>query len=630
MRCSPNNLWRAASIWGALVLAALPATAQQIPPRATGAPRSILPSVNQETVGPGGVALEGVEAAALSDQPVVLGPLGPREGGFDLNLWHGTPSTTVAALMSRLPAADGSTTAHDLARRLLLSAASVQAEVRGGAVSGADRRLMAVRLEKLAEHGDLNGAVALASLMSQEQQDPQTAKRMADVFLLGDDYQRACAIAQAQIETNPTPQWLQALAFCRTLTGDHAGAALTVELLRENDTVPPAFYQLLDRVGQPQGGQKIVLDDISPLSPLLLAMSLTANAQLPPGIMTDAAPLLLARLATTPSLPAPDRLSAAWRVARLGGFEPMRLRQLYAALPFSDRERRAAAVVAPSLSEAGAMALFVQALAGTQDPAEQARLVQAAARYGRDAGALPLLAALTADLLAALPVTADTMAAAPDMVRLLLLVGDPASARRWYEAVRAEAGAQASDTPQDEAGFVTGMPEATLAEPMAVAPAGDPEAVAMMIDLWPLMLITAGQQDLPPELALTPQVLELWWQHQQSLPPAARTRRAALLLTLAEALDMTPPQDAWAWIGNAPDAMTGTMPSEDMWPEFTDAAAQGRVGEMVLMTLVVMGPDGPSGVSPVFLAAAVRGFLAAGLERDARRLAAEAMIGQGF
>src|SRR5690606_2446185 len=145
-----------------------------------------------------------------------------------------------------------------------------------------------------------------------------------------------------------------------------------------------------------------------------------------------------------------------------------------------------------------------------------------------------------------------------------------------------------------------------------------------------LMLITAGQQDLPPELALTPQVLELWWQHQQSLPPAARTRRAALLLTLAEALDMTPPQDAWAWIGNAPDAMTGTMPSEDMWPEVTDAAAQGRVGEMVLMTLGVMGPDGPSGVSPVFLAAAVRGFLAAGLERDARRLAAEAMIGQGF
>src|SRR5690606_38255904 len=152
------------------------------------------------------------------------------------------------------------------------------------------------------------------------------------------------------------------------------------------------------------------------------------NAQLPPGIMTDAAPPLLARLATPPPLPAPARLSAAWRVARPGGFEPLRLRPRYAALPVSGRARRAAAGVAPALSEAGAMALFVQALAGTQDPAEQARLVQAAARYGRDAGALPLLAALTADLLAALPVTADTMAAAPDMVRLLLLAGDTASA----------------------------------------------------------------------------------------------------------------------------------------------------------------------------------------------------------
>lgn len=623
MRCSPNNFWRPKSwrglIWGVLALAALPAMAQQPPQRATGAPRSILPDINQETAGSGGVAMGGVEASVLADDgTVVLGPLGPQDGGFGPALWQGAPFTTIAALMARLPAVDGSTAAHDLARRLLLSAASVQADVRdGSAISGADRRLMALRLEKLADRGDLEGALGLATLMGQQQRDGKAAQLMANVFLLGDDYQRACGIAQAQIETNPTPQWLETLAFCRTLTGDRAGAALTVELLRENNASPPVFYELLDYLAQPEARPKVVLDTLTPLSPLLLAMSLVAGAQLPPDIMNDAGPLLLARLATAPSLTAQTRLAAAWSVARLGGLKPARLRQLYAALPYSARERRAAAVVAPSLNEAGAMALFVQALAAAQDPAEQARLVRAASRYGRDMNELPLLAALSADLLADLPVTADTLAAAPDVVRLLLLTGDPDSARQWYEALRAEAGAQ----PPDE------QPDGLPAMP---APPGDPEAAAMMIDLWPLMLITAGGSGASPDLTMTPGVLELWWQHQQPLSPDARARRAALVLSLAEAMDLAPPQDAWAWIGDAPGAMAGAMPSDDMWPEFTAAAAQGRLGEMVLTTLVVMGPDGPRGLSPVFLAAAVRGFMAAGLDKDARRLAAEAMIGQGF
>lgn len=560
---------------------------------ATGAPRSILPVVTQETTTPP-PASDGVVASQLGDGPQALGPLNADNGGFGPDLWRGAPSPLVTALMSRLPTADGSPAVHDLARRLLLTAASVDPDSpAGGALSAADRRLAAVRLEKLAARGDLEGSAALAAAVGTEMRDAAAAQLKADVFLLADDVERACDVATQEIESTPSPDWLKVLAFCRSLMGDRAGAALTMDLLQETAVEMPVFYQLLDFLLTPEPRPALELTTLQPASPLLLAMALSTALPLPADAAENASPLMLAKLATVPSLAAPQRLEAAWAVARLGGLEPVRLRQLYAALPFSDQERRAAAVVAPSLGEAAAMALFTQAIAQAEDGAAQARLVQAAVQYAKSIRELPLLAALTADLLTPVDTTGP-VEAAPDLARLLLLAGKADAARAWYDALRIS------------------------------ADGSDPAAVTALIDLWPLLLVGAGGG-----VPLSPEVADLWWQHQQPLPADVRSAKAALLLALLEALGTPAPESAWTWLDGGVAGL-GMIPGGDVWEGLTEAAAQGRLGETALSALVAMGEGGPARHAPMALAAVVRSLLAVGLEADARRLAVEAMTAQGF
>ena len=62
--------------------------------------------------------------------------------------------------------------------------------------------------------------------------------------------------------------------------------------------------------------------------------------------------------------------------------------------------------------------------------------------------------------------------------------------------------------------------------------------------------------------------------------------------------------------------------------QLQNAGQKGVVGEVVLLSLVSIGPGGPDGADPHVTAQAVSSLRAVHLDAEARRLATEALMGR--
>lgn len=574
---------------------ALPALAQEAPP---SAPRSILPPALAEDAAPptDSGSRPQVETGSLTQGSAVrLGILDAGSGGFDDTLWQGTPPATVTTLLPNLPIAQGSPALHDLNRRLLLSAAPLTPQAGDAALGDTERTVIAARLRLLAARGDLGGLTALAGRVGRELEDDEMVRLKTTALLLSEDFEEACITASDQVGRTADAEWLKLLAFCRALSGDRAGAALTIELLQESAVDDPTFYQLLNARLQPPDAP-VKLTSLRAASPLVLAMALEQGAALPEDTLDDAAPLVLAKLAATPALTIEKRLQAARAVAELGGMPADRLREIYAAAPFSRLDRIGAALIAAELPPALADALLYQGIVAANNGAERASMVQAASLLAARQRTLPALANLVADAVAEIAPTPETLPAAMDITRLLLLTGRSQEAALWYEALR------------------------------TAASGGDGKATATLIDLWPLAIVGAAAD----AASFSPEILDLWRQNRQALDEDARRQQELTLFTLLEALGYAVPEIAWEGLSGGPAASAEAPPSDPIWNGMIEAAAGGRVGETVLSAAIVCGEGGPAATPPLLMASVVRALKDVGLEADARRLAVEALVARGF
>ncbi len=101
-------------------------------------------------------------------------------------------------------------------------------------------------------------------------------------------------------------------------------------------------------------------------------------------------------------------------------------------------------------------------------------------------------------------------------------------------------------------------------------------------------------------------------------------------------------QDSLSWIDLAteptspadfaaePGISTRPMPNAALLYALREASEMRRLGETVLLVLLVLGEDGPAQSHPMALNAALSGLMQAGLEREARALAIEAAIAKGI
>ncbi|MGY8963633.1 MAG: hypothetical protein ACKVKT_08765, partial [Rhodospirillales bacterium] len=60
------------------------------------------------------------------------------------------------------------------------------------------------------------------------------------------------------------------------------------------------------------------------------------------------------------------------------------------------------------------------------------------------------------------------------------------------------------------------------------------------------------------------------------------------------------------------------------------AAQDGRMGEVIMLSLIMLDEAGPSGSSPVILSHVISSLMTVGLEDEARLFAVEAALIQGL
>ena len=118
--------------------------------------------------------------------------------------------------------------------------------------------------------------------------------------------------------------------------------------------------------------------------------------------------------------------------------------------------------------------------------------------------------------------------------------------------------------------------------------------------------------------------MELSQEHQQALEQASQ------LYSLLEALGEPVPLALWEKLVDAPPRTTVVMPNPVLWHRLESATRSGRVGEVVLLSLVTLGEGGPRQANPLVLGRVLSSLRAIGLTGEARQIAVEAAVAAGL
>jgi hypothetical protein len=485
-------------------------------------------------------------------------------------MWQGTPRAVVAAALPALGPIT-SPVLQALARRLLLSNAV--------APLGPDQPnqpgLAALRVERLAAIGEVDGALAVIEALPGTLHDESVASRRVELAFAKNDAEGACRMVQASIARYQSAWWDRALIACQALAGDREKAALGISLLHEQKAPnDPTFDALVSAVG----GRALKLDKLPQPTPLLATLLAAAKATQPRDPLGDADPATLRAWAMNEGVPAIQRLAAAERAAALGAIAPDALADLYAKVSFTPDELGQAIKQGKAPAGPRERALLYQVARG--DPAAGARVTALTALFAdaKKRGVFIVIARVLAPIVLELSPGEELARFAPEAMRALYAAGRPDAAASWLAVV-------------------------------------DPAAAPALTALG--QLASGGALTGAPFDAAIPGLVE------------RDVRQAALLVALANGLG-APAGASADWGGLIDKPHEGTWPSSTLWIDQRRAAATKRVGETVLMTLLLARAGERLSLEPVVLADAVAGLTAVGLESDARALALEAALTAGI
>lgn len=519
--------------------------------------------------------LSGIEVAPIGAiDPDSIGVLGPADGGFGPDLWRGTDRGFLEQLLSALPGANGSPTLRGLARRLLLTQASVPPRPADAPPAAS---LLALRIERLIAIGDTAGALDLIRAAPQHMADEIAARGELESLFYAGDTAAACARARSQ-RRDATPYLQQAAAFCLAHDGDMARATVVAGLMREqsSDAGDP-FFMLIDALAS---GAAPAIDARDPTG-LQLAMLRAASAPPPASAVSSRNGAVLRSIAYAAESPAEARLAAAERAYVSGILADEDIVELYNAAGFP--AERIKAPLAGAEDEWGPItrALLIRTAASEANLAARSEILQrtlaiATRKGGRDA-VLRVGGIVARDIDPGLA----PRGFAPDGVRMLLAAGSVEPAIAWIGRADGDA------------------------------------AVA----LWPYARLIDGGWN---SAAFAKWLAEL----RKSSPDAAQSR-AALLVSLCAGLGATIPNSDW--VAAMPmDAAPRPAPGPVLLKLLEQAAAEKRVGETVLLAAMAIGEAGPAEAHPYALSTAIAALKAIGLAREAHMIALEAALAAGL
>jgi hypothetical protein len=512
----------------------------------------------------GALAMAAPAAAQVQVQPLAAPDLFSTGGGkSDLpsDLWRGSSGTLAKLVIPELASRPITPAAAALARHVL--------EVGGNGPEGAgnDPDLAGARAEALLKLGDPAAAQAITDGVSNLPQLTALSRVAAQAALISGQDDKACSIGDTLVMGREGGFWLRLRAYCQARAGQTAAAQLTLELADQQEHRPD-FERLMNALiagGSPAGVQA-TLDD-----PLDFAISRKLGLDWAPAL--DAAPASIAvAVARDGSAPAPARLAAAARAARLGLATP----EAYAALTPPPTALPPSDATSPS----GEAALVV--LAGsTNDLTLKESAVIALLKRAKDGSEFQALARLAA------PAIGQIMAAHPVLRQPFLF---------------AMAAAAAGDVPSAKAARAA-VGQGT--------PAPSPADLAL---LDALIAAAATPVDASAADALGPIA--------SGSDAAARSRAAGALALLAAYVPLGP--QARFDVADA-DLGASHLPSGRLLA-LEQASEQGRIGDTALYVLGTCVEAGAAGPTAAERALMVRALIKAHLDADARAFALEGLV----
>ena len=564
------------------------------------------PAAGAEESGPGVPGPEGLDIQLLTNDPwstlpadagdeIVVGTLPQLEGsgggllteqsgGLPAHLWQGTEAGVVEILLDRLPDEARSPAMRALARRVLISAGAPPA----GSVEG---DFLQARAKVLVDMGNLTEAIALLRLAPERGSDALLARLEVETAFLADDAPGACARVRASLGQSDTAFWQRALIYCQILDGQADAALLGLNLLEElGDGDDPAFALLARRLASGQGEAEIGVR--SPTS-LHLAMMRRAGLTVDESQIRNMSPAVLAAAAEADVTSTDVTLRLAERAHDYGALSTDRLIAVYEAASFTPEELANPLSLAETMDAPMARALLYQTAIAQRVAIARAEVLQRAWHLSLADGHYLTIVQATAALTRSLTPAPELGWFAADAVRAMIAAGEVEAAARWL----------------------------ALAEQTALR---SPDGARAVVDLWPLIQLH------DPALQLDTRRLDAWWDSQGELPEPQRRDRVSALFSLLDALGVVVPAAYWNQILPGPARVTTTVPATPVWYALGRSSAELRIGETVLLSLMILGNGGPATASEPVLATVISSLTATGLTAEARAIAVEAALAAGF
>ncbi len=437
----------------------------------------------------------------------------------------------------------------------------------GGAAPAGDATLAArKRFEALGKMGAADELATMVSGAGDAQNDLGIAMFAAQAELARGRRAEACARGRnADGGATPPAFLLRLRAYCAAVTGDRAASDLALEVARSQNAADPWYTAAIAAAaGAPGARPPAARYDNS----LAAQISIAGNLRPAANALNDSSTLALLAVARNDQAPQPQRAQAAALAFRRGALSANETRTILQATPATATTGLPSIVVALRQSAAAqpgsaeAIAPIANVLRAASAPAD----FVAAARFFRQ----EITNAQTA------PDAASAMLFA----RAALLVGDINAGQRLTASARQAGADEAALAPLD----------AALAALAGVRNDAGGQALQRRID-------NAGRN------------------------PRAAARDATILAALGAPVG----GEASAFLlANPPQG--GARADSGAMLSLGAAVERGAVGEGALLAVVAAGQAGPARLDAESLDRVIRALRGLGLETDARRIAAEAIL----
>lgn len=489
------------------------------------------------------------------------------DGKFGSNLWQGLDTSAIEAHMARIELPIRSPVLLGLWKRMWTAPAIP---------TGDNDQLTALQLETLyrwglieslrSQLGSLDGAHGVA-----------TVAMAARAHIGLGDRERGCSKIRGVVrQISGLPKLARADAllisgYCALFDSNTSAASVAAELVRDQKTGASTSLTVLEALAAGGKPHASLPGAISLMDYRFLEVSGIAE---PAAIVDRADGPLLAALATDPGLDAGVRIRAIEAPGQPNAFDPDLLTEVYRLAHFD-----AALLADPARAQVQAhmkSALLFKAAEAERRPAEKVQLAKALIEEAQRTGRLLPTAAALGPLLGDIRPNAELDWLGQTAIQILLAAGRYDRARAWAERTKTAHWLVLADI---------------------AAPRGR----------------DAAQWDTIANLTTSGKV------------PNNLLHR---LTTVLDALDVQVPISLWEAASRLPQPAGGHLPETGVLSQLQEAAKQKQVARTILLTMRAIGPNGPGSAHMISLGDAIKALRRVGLEREARRLAFEALFGE--